>query len=195
MVATLKNYTFLPWLRAGIGAEIAQEDNLGIPGAAPERASVQVEFTIGPEPVSKTAHLLGPRDVIGINSRAIVKTEPRDGITDFEANYLPYIEFYEEDFPWRFTAAKAVANDERLRPWIFLIVLTEDEFDEKGQVGPLPAFEIKAGVDPLQVFPRHDETWAWAHVHIGRNVIGDTLLRTENATHVRGFEEKLEDLL
>ena len=70
---------------------------------------------------------------MGINPRAIVKTEPRNLVTDFEANYLPYIEFYEEEFPWLFTPAKAAGqlDQSRLRPWIFLIVLTEDEFDEK----------------------------------------------------------------
>ncbi|MCI0628705.1 MAG: hypothetical protein L0387_44830 [Acidobacteria bacterium] len=199
MVDTSKNYTFLPWLRVGLGAGIDVPDNLGTSTPSPVRASIAVNFLVSAqtvsEPVSKTPQLLGPGDILGINSRAIVKTEPRHFITDFESNYLPYIEFYEEDFPWRFTPAKAAGNDERLRPWIFLIVLTEDEFDEKGQVGPLPAFEIKAGIDPLQVFPRHDETWAWAHVHISRNVIGDTLLRTENASHVRGVEQKLENLL
>src|SRR5687767_6614020 len=173
MVDTLRNYTFLPWLRQGVATQIDVQDNLGEPGVAPERASVQVSFKVGGEPVSKIAHLLGPGDIVGINPRAIVKTEPRNWVTDFEANYLPYIEFYEEDFPWRFTPAKAAGNNDQLRPWIFLMVLTEEEFDEKGLVGPLPAFEIKADVgDPEKLFPRHDETWAWAHVHVSRNVIG-----------------------
>ncbi len=201
MVDTLKNYTFLPWLRLGLSAAIDVPDTLGASTPSPVRGSIAVNFLVtaqpgsASEPVSKTPQLLGPGDILGINSRAIVKTEPRHFITDFEANYLPYIEFYEEDFPWRFTPARAAGNDERLRPWIFLVVLTEDEFDEKGQVGPLPAFEIKAAIDPAQVFPRHDETWAWAHVHISRNVIGDTLLRTEDPDQVRSVEQKLQNLL
>lgn len=201
MVDTLKNYTFLPWLRQGLAAGIDVPDNLGAPTASAARASVAVNFlvaaqpvTVG-EPVSKTPQLLGPGDVVGINSRVIVKTEPRNFITDFEANYLPYIEFYEEDFPWRFTPARAVDNNDKLRPWIFLIVLTEDEFDEEGLVGSLPAFEIKAAIDPKTLFPPPDETWAWAHVHINRNVIGETLLRTENPDQVRGVEQKLQTLL
>jgi hypothetical protein len=196
MVDTLKNYTFLPWLRAGIGAEIAEEDNLGIPGAAPERASVHVQFNIGPEPVSKTAHLLGPGDVIGINPRAIVKTEPRDGITDFEANYLPYIEFYEEDFPWRFTAAKAPATQpEKLRPWIFLLVLTEDEFAEKRTSGPLPAIELREPLNAQQFFPKISQTYLWAHVHVNQNVIGEGLLRALQPNEVSAVEQKLTDTL
>lgn len=193
MADTLKNYTFLPWLRQGLAAGITVEDNLGGPGTAAERAPLAVSFTVSSESVSKTPHLLGPGDVVGINPRAIVKTEPRNFITDFEANYLPYIEFYEEEFPWRFTPARAKGNLDRsqLRPWIFLIVLTEDEFEEKGVIGPLPAIKIKDSVE----FPPLDETWAWAHVHINRNVIGDTLLRTDNADQVRGVEQKLENLL
>ena len=41
--------------------------------------------------------LYGAGDIIGIESRAIVRTEPRHWITNFETNYLPFIEFYEED--------------------------------------------------------------------------------------------------
>ncbi len=198
MVDTLKNYTFLPWLRQGLAAGINVADNLGGPTSAPARASLDVSFQIGgPQPISKAVQLLGPGDVVGINSRAIVKTEPRNWVTDFEANYLPYIEFYEEEFPWRFTPARAAGNldQSRLRPWIFLIVLTEDEFDEKGVIGPLPAFEIKEGIDPRQLFPRKDETWAWAHVHISRNVIGETLLQTASQQQVDSVEQQLATLL
>jgi len=203
MVDTSKNYTFLPWLRQGLAAGINEPDNHGDPTPSPARSSITVNFLVTTsqpgsvgEPVLKKPQLLGPGDIIGINPRAIVKTEPRNFITDFEANYLPYIEFYEEDFPWRFTPAKAAGNNDQLRPWIFLMVLTEEEFDEKGLVGPLPAFEIKADVgDPEKLFPRHDETWAWAHVHVSRNVIGDDLLRTADPDQVRGVEQQLENLL
>src|SRR5687768_7436849 len=99
MADTLRSYTFLPWLRQGISAAIKDDA-----GGTNQRASVDVSFRIGTAPpISKSAELLGPADVVGINPRAIVKTEPRNWVTDFEANYLPYIEFYEEDFPWRFT--------------------------------------------------------------------------------------------
>ena len=82
------------------------------PALAPERASVQVSFRLGNvPPISKTAQLLGPGDIVGINQRAIVKTEPRNWVTDFEANYLPYIEFYEEDFPVAFHACQSRQYD------------------------------------------------------------------------------------
>ena len=141
---TLRNYTFLPWTRRGLSADITVPDDLGSGSAAAERATVSVGFNINAEPIGKDIEVLGPGDVIGINPRAIVKTEPRNWVTDFEANYLPYIEFYEEDFPWRFTPATAANTLEqsRLRPWIFLVVLKESEFLEPRRSGPLPAFEL-----------------------------------------------------
>src|SRR3954471_4427877 len=136
----LRNYKFLPWTRRGFGAEVSTPDDLASGGAGRERAAVPVSFNVNGQPIAKSVEVLGPGDVVGINPRAIVKTEPRNWVTDFESNYLPYIEFYEEDFPWRFTpatAANALAQT-RLRPWIFLVVLEEGEFIEPKSGGPLP---------------------------------------------------------
>ena len=82
--------------------------------------------------VSRDVALFGPGDIVGIESRAIVRTEPRHWATDFESSYLAHVEFYDEDFPWRYTPTAANAGSHRLRPWIALVVLTEDEFDEPG---------------------------------------------------------------
>ena len=189
---TLRNYTFLPWTRQGLASEIATDDNLGTGGSAPgaERAAVSVSFTIAGQPISKHVQLLGPGDVIGINPRVIVKTDPRNWVTDFESNYLPYIEFYEEDFPWRFTPARAgdALADSRLRPWIFLVVLEEGEFVERRAGRPLAAFEINDDLDPASFFPPPDQSWAWAHVHVSQNIIGSTLQTTDDA-EVRAVEQ------
>src|SRR5207248_1471794 len=58
----------------------------------------------------------------------------------------------------------------KLRPWIALIVLTADEFDEGNNIlgKPLPYIDIKnAGA-----LPPADELWAWAHVHTNRSLAG-----------------------
>ena len=102
--STLADYTFLPWVRQGIASEIAHPDGTVLPG---ERASVNVHFDVNGVPVLRPVDLVGPGDISGVNPRAVVKTEPRPWVTDFEPNYLAYIEFYEEDFPWRYTPAKA----------------------------------------------------------------------------------------
>ena len=60
--------------------------------------------------------LYGPGDVIGLDPRAIMRTEPRDWVTNFEPNYLAALEFYDEDFPWRYTPAAPDPATARLRP-------------------------------------------------------------------------------
>jgi hypothetical protein len=192
---TLRNYTFLPWTRRGLGAELTTPDDLASGSPGPERASVSVAFSINSQPIAKDVEVLGPGDVVGINPRAIVKTDPRNWVTDFESNYLPYIEFYEEDFPWRFTPATAVNTLEqsRLRPWICLVVLKEGEFVER-KGSPLPAFEFTEGLDPAAFFPPPDQTWAWAHVHVSQNIIG-AALQTTSPEQVPTVEQNLQQML
>ena len=60
----------------------------------------------------------------GPGARAIVRLEPRDWITNFESNYFPAIDFYDEDFPWRYTPAAPDGTGLKLRPWVALVVLT-----------------------------------------------------------------------
>ena len=66
--------------------------------------------------------LYGPADIIGIDTRLIVRTEPKPGIRNFEPNYLAAIDFDPPDFPWLLTPAHADANN-RLRPWLVLVVV------------------------------------------------------------------------
>lgn len=123
---------------------------------APENADAPDKF------VFKTLQLLGPGDITGIKASAVVKTEPLDGLATFEPNYLPYVEFYEEDFPWRFTPYRT--ESEKLQPWLVLVVLDEEEFERRFLPGaPLPA--ITHGKRPI-AFPPWTESWAWAHVHV-----------------------------
>src|SRR5689334_11590336 len=137
----IATYTFLPWLRQGIATKIKRGDTLGEPIGTDERAAVRIALTVNGDPnfVAKQVQLVGPGDVIGISPRVIVRTEPRDAVTDFESNYLTFVEFSEEDFPWRFTPARAVErttngatvvdpHQTKLRPWLFLVALEETEF-------------------------------------------------------------------
>ncbi len=119
-------------------------------------------------PVNRPVALFGPGDIVGIDRRAIFRTEPRHWITNFEPNYLAHVEFYDEDFPWRYTPAKPDLAKGRLRPWITLLVLKEGEFSDGRNIKdkPLPYIEVAN----LAVFPRADELWAWAHVHVNRSL-------------------------
>ena len=88
------------------------------------------------------------------------------GVTNFESNYLAAVDFYDEDFPWRYTPAPAPGL--QLCPWIALIVLKETEFAEGKNIAnrPLPFITIS---DP-SVFPPAGELWAWAHVHFNQGL-------------------------
>src|SRR6202008_2465859 len=100
---SIANYSFLPWLRRGIS------NNITAP-VSQLRASVEVTLTVNSHTVSNSVELIGPGDITGINSNAIVRTDPKNWVTDFEPNYFPFIEFYDEDFPWRYTPEKPDSN-------------------------------------------------------------------------------------
>lgn len=161
MATTVAKYTFSSWLRKGIGARINETDNLGSgTSAVKERPTVPVDVQINTQNIHKDFALLGPGDVIGINPAMVVRTEPRNWITNFEPNYLPFVEFYDEDFAWRYTPAKAKGS--KLRPWITLLVLKEDEFTRDNKTFPLPNITVTKPA----ALPLHTDTWAWAHAHV-----------------------------
>ena len=166
MSITVGKYTFSAWLRRGIAGSINEPDTLGTNGGAvKERATIPVDVSVNTIPVHKDFTLLGPGDVIGINPDTVVRTEPLNWVTDFEPNYLAFIEFYDEDFVWRYTPARAAGD--RLRPWLALVVLEESEPDHEGEFTrddrrlPLPVITVQSSAS----LPPHSQTWAWAHVH------------------------------
>src|SRR6185436_14164956 len=96
------SYSFLAWARQGLANRIT--------GAGALRASVPVQLKLGVHQLDgadveralppRTVELYGPSDILALDSRAIIRTEPRAFITNFEPNYLAAIEFYDEDLPW-----------------------------------------------------------------------------------------------
>ena len=156
---------FLAWSRQGIATTL---DNPDYGGSLPDRPTITVDLNVTAQnPGSVTAvptvtvHTFGPGDVLGIDPRQVVRTEPKDSTTNFEPSYLAGIEFDSPDFPWLFTPA-APAGD-RLRPWITLIVLKGDEYAPvPGVVTPLPAIDVLsvAALQPL------DDAWNWAHTQV-----------------------------
>ena len=160
MSIEVARYQFHSWARRGISANINEVDDLGAAIVhTKERATVSVSLKANTDAVTKDFALIGPGDIIGINRDMIIRTEPLNWITDFEPNYLAFIEFYDEDFPWRYTPAQP--DGEKLRPWLALVVLQEDEFERTTRQLPLPSITITN----KNAMPAHTETWLWAHVH------------------------------
>lgn len=187
----LATYSFLPWLRQGIANNIISGDN---DASVILRASIPVSISVASvktdgsnapnQEVPKIINLYGPGDIIGIDPKVIIKMEPRNWITNFEPNYLAFIEFYEEDFPWRYTPAKPYSD--RLRPWLTLVVLKEDEFEDGANIKdkPLPFFKMKSDKKANEIFPKSAELWAWAHVHVNTDLSNGAAPNTVNANDV-----------
>ncbi len=76
-------YHFVAWSRHGIAAKL---DNPDYGGPLPVRGTITVELNVtadGPSPDSQpvptvTVHTYGPGDVLGIDPRHVIRTEPKD---------------------------------------------------------------------------------------------------------------------
>jgi hypothetical protein len=161
-------------VRQGLGNSITQDETAANTSL---RASVAIQLSVRAEGIAaavpdtvlgtNAVRLYGPGDVLGIDPRAVVKTEPRHWITNYEPNNLAHVEFYDEDFPWRYTPARASTTTHRHRPWIALVVLGEGEFTDGNAAGrPSPFIDVT----DLSLLPAREELWAWAHVQVNRNL-------------------------
>lgn len=174
-------YTFLPWVRNGLVNQLV--------AGTGARAQVSVVVSLDGDTktggrqsvaVPRDVQLYGPGDVVGVDRAQISRLEPAHWVTNFEPNYLAAIEFYDEDFPWRYTPA--APSGRRLLPWLALIVLEEGaEFGEGNGVDqrPLPYVEITA--DFADVFADPAEAWAWAHAHFNAE-LSPAVVETSAAT-------------
>ena len=100
---------FLPWVRQGLAARITTADPLTtpLPAQAPLGVSVGVNNV---DTASVGVRLYGPADVLGLDPRQIVRTEPPAGTNDYESNDLAAIEFDNPDLPWLFTNSIAARS-------------------------------------------------------------------------------------
>lgn len=182
MSAANASYAFLPWLRSGVSAGIGS----GTPRNASGRLELPVELAFGPgRSAEARLELAGPREVLGIDPRLVIRTWPRAGVADAEANLFPHVEFEAPDLPWRYTPNAPTADD-RLAPWLALLVLRDEEIASlvpAGDARPLPVVSIRDA--PL---PRLAQSWAWAHVQ----VVGET--QVDRATTLRIAEQEPQRL-
>jgi hypothetical protein len=176
-------FTLLPWVRQGITAARLPDETLGPELSA--RVILPVDLVVSGEPVGVKARLYGPGDVVGIDPRQIVRTEPRPGTANAEDNELVAVEFARPDFPWLFTPAGADGQD-RLRPWICLVVVRRQDgvriVVERDR--PLPTLEISPPARLAEELPDLAEAWAWTHSQAAGGVatIDDTLANKTQQT-------------
>ena len=163
-------YRFLPWTRRGLARAHANVDTAD--GALAVRPRITVGLTLQAKQDGTAATavsgkidltLYGPADVIGIDQRLIVRTDPRPNATNFEPNYLAIVDFDPPDFPWMLTPARADAGG-HLRPWLVLVVVERSKVAPPAlRAGrPLPSIALTAAQVKTEL-PDLAESWLWAH--------------------------------
>ncbi len=175
---TIARYSFLPWLRQGIANTMQAATGLRVTVGL--TVDVETDNSAVSATVNQEVELYGPGDITGLNSDVVIRTEPRNWITDFEPNYFPFVEFYEEDLPWRYSPQTAEDAGNRLTPWLALVVLKEDEFTDTAlsSDSTLTAITVE---NAESVFPSHQQLFAWTHVHVNEDLGNDGARTTEEA--------------
>jgi hypothetical protein len=160
------SYRFLPWVRRGLAAQISTPDPIATDLPAHARLPVRLTLSTGTE-VAHNLQLYGPGDVTGLDTRAIVRVEPRRSTANFSPDQFAAIEFDPPDLPWLLSPVRAGAND-RLRPWLVLVVVAVqpgvriDVTPDR----PLPRLTVDDPASPAAELPDLSESWAWAHAHM-----------------------------
>jgi hypothetical protein len=159
----LAAYSFVPWLRRGVGTQIKRAD--GDPAVA--RVSLPISLSVarvaGPAPAAISIDLVGPGDIGALDPRVVIRTWPRRDVHDAEANRFPLVELSEPDLPWRYTPVGPAAD--RLRPWLVLVVFADAEiagWEAPTKDRPLEVASVRAAAQ----LPDLAQSWAWAHVQV-----------------------------
>jgi hypothetical protein len=166
------SYDFLSWVRRGAASEVQGKDPLT--GSLPYRASLGVKLRVDSgrdgggaahDDVDVKVQLHGPGDVIGIDPRHVIRSDPAEGAQTFEPNCFATVEFHHPDFPWLFSVAAPKDEGTQpsgVRPWLVLVVLADDEYTGPADGELLPSITVNDAKD----LPDLDDSWAWAHAQV-----------------------------
>ena len=164
-MAEAAGYRFVSWVRSGLAALLTPTSVAAGPAGRPGLGvRVNVTRDHGPAfPVDRPIDLLGPGDVVGVDPRQVIRTDPHAGATDAEPNYLVQVELDRPDLPWLFSPVGVVG--ERISPWIVLVVVAVGPGVGLSQPkdAPLPILSLDADAEPGTQLPDLGESWAWAH--------------------------------
>jgi hypothetical protein len=153
--------TFFPWVSAGAAAGLSrdvQSDNQN-------RPLVKVQTIASSSGSGRTAasvaelRMLGPGDVVGIDSTQVVRTEPHDGATGVETTLFPSVDLDAPFLPWLFTGQ--APRGRRVPPWLCLVVVP----DKPGVLFDASTMRLRIGdpADAAEELPNLQDWWAWAH--------------------------------
>lgn len=184
----MSTINFFPYVRKGISRNINEGDKLGNSSAdgTKNRPEIAIKSEIGSNSFTKTIKIAGPGDVLKINANAIMRVFPKpNGL--IKAKELPYIEFWEPDFAWRYTPAKA--NDEKLRPWLALVTCEKKFTIEENKNGiSTVIFDVNKDEDYKQIFPSPQKIYLSAHAQ-GESKTEATFCRILNLNEPKDTEK------
>jgi hypothetical protein len=156
----MSDISFLPYLRRGLATALTNRDPLR--GTLPRDASLTAWIDVGGRHVTQPVVLRGPGDVTGLAPGQVLRREPAPDSTAVEDTYFALAEFRAPELPWLFIPAAPAAGNERLRPWLALVVVPEEDATLRpGSGGSLPVLSI---TEPSGQLPDLTDSWAWAHV-------------------------------
>ena len=144
----------------GHGVGMAEDELKVVPGLEGMKSSLTRKFL-----------LAGPVDVRGIDKDAVCQVVPAHKSTGFASGNMPYIEFYEEDLPWKYTP---LTSEVKLKPWLLLLACKEGEYkvesDDAGNHRVVIDLDGAAGdstADELKTFfPGEEIFHKLAHVQV-----------------------------
>ena len=172
-------YGFLRWLRSGASAAImTPRSGAGAALRASFTAVLTLTDNLGQQanPQSDLT-LFGPGDVIGLDSRQVLRFSPQPESIDASYEQFPHVEFDEPALPWLFTPfeeetgepvgalAGALPQAGTVLPWLTLVVVAERAGVALGYTpgALLPVLHVD---DVTRELPRLSDAHAWAHVQI-----------------------------
>ena len=168
----------LPNLRKGLSRRISGDftDKLGlragfdvdvkILGRARNAGDVSIGGKDNPS-LTRQFSLAGPVDVRSISADAIAQAIPADKSSGYSCDYMPFLEFHEEDFPWRYTP---LPSSDKLVPWLLLLACKEGEYTL--QTAPDGSHQVAINLEGAEgeeadtFYPKKEDFHKLAHVQI-----------------------------
>ena len=180
-------YLFLPHLRSGFSAYLPQQpadpvtstDKCAVLDVALKLDEYSLSGAIESELISKKISLYGPGEIAGFDPCAIKMHDPVNYVSDYEPNFFPAVEFWDPDYPWRYTPF-ASPSDGKLIPWLTLIVLVAENSENVQREFEHVSAQALSGQSnkkslpfirnvSTQSLPDLNEAWRFAHVQIMTN--------------------------
>jgi hypothetical protein len=145
---------------AGAGYQFVSSVRAGIGGLLDGASGVVRIALEGADAVARTVETYRAEHASGLDARAVLRTVPRAGTTDFEPNLFPCVELAHAALPWMLSPA----SPPPLRPWIVLVVVEDrDGVTFERLANGRELLRIDAPAVPATELPDLRDSWAWAH--------------------------------